>query len=125
MHSCKLNLPAGSAGGTVAAQAQIQSQSLTVHREDKRSEGRAVNMKGDVCMGKVFLNTVVADTCPHPKADLSDVRDHRSVSQVANQTAVRRVTTLEKTASLRLHKMKLSLVLLAYSKKHIHAYCQS
>lgn len=123
MHSCKLNLPAGSAGGTVAAQAQIQS--LTVHREDKGSEERAVNMKGDVCVGRVLLKTVVADTCPHPKADLSDIRDHRSVSQVANQTALRRVTTLEKTASLRLRKMKLSLVLLAYNKKHSHACCQS
>ena len=78
-----------------------------------------------MCTGSVFLNTVVADTCPHPKADLSDVREHRSVSQAANRTVVKRVTTLEKTASLRLRKTKLSLLLLAYNKKHIHAYCHS
>lgn len=76
-------------------------------------------------MGRVFLNTVVTDTCPHPKADLSHVREHRSGPQAANHAAVKRVTTLEKTASLRLHKMNLSVVLLAYNKKHIHAYCQS
>lgn len=76
-------------------------------------------------MGRVFLNTVVADTCLHPKADLSDIRERRSVSQAANHSAIKRVTTLENTASLRVRKTKLSLVLLAYSKKHIHAHCQS
>lgn len=94
VHRCKLNLPASSAGGVVAAQAQIQSQSLTVHREDKGSEEWAVHVGGSggggVCMGRVFLNTVVADTCPHPKADLSDVRERSSGTQAANHTAVKK-----------------------------------
>lgn len=47
VHKCKLNLPASS-GGAVAAQAQIQSQSLTVYKEDKGSKERAVNVKGCV-----------------------------------------------------------------------------
>lgn len=72
-----MNLPASSAGGVVAAQAQIPYQSLTVHRGDKGNEESAVNMKRAVCVriGRIFLNTVVADTCPHPKVDLSDVRE--------------------------------------------------
>lgn len=36
-----------------------------------------------------------------------------------------RVTTLEKPAALSLHEMKCSQVILACSKKHIYAYCQS
>jgi len=38
VHRCKPNLPASSAGGVVAGQAQVQSRSLTVHRADKGSE---------------------------------------------------------------------------------------
>lgn len=45
----------------------------------------------------LFLNTVVSDTFPHPKADLD-------IKQAANHTAVERVTTLEKTASFRLYR---------------------
>lgn len=60
MHRCKLNLPASSAGGVAAAQAQIPYQSLTAHRGDKGNEERALSMKGSMCvhMGTIFLNTV-------------------------------------------------------------------
>lgn len=45
----------------------------------------------------LFLNAVVSDTFPHPKADVD-------ITQAANHTAVKRVTTLEKTASFTLYR---------------------
>lgn len=36
-----------------------------------------------------------------------------------------KVTTQEKPAALSSHGMKCSQVLLVYSKKHIHVYCQN
>lgn len=70
-------------------------------------------MRGVHAMGRVFLNPVVADTCSHPKAALSDGREHRSGSQAENHTVVKRVRTVEKPAALSLHGMKGFQVILA------------
>lgn len=94
-HRCVLNFPGSSAGQAEAAQAQTQSKSLWEYRGDKHSEERAVNDEGCVSHGRVFLNPVVADTCSHPKADLTGGRDHRGGSQAAKDDNTEKACSTE------------------------------